>query len=63
MTDPLKPELTLLIKLGSIIVHAEELWGPGGHEFDKIAAEVLLKDPEIKEWVKAMGPFLPVKRS
>lgn len=63
MADPLKPDVTLLIKLGSIIVHTEELWSPGGHEFDKIAAETLLKDPEIRDWIEAMGAFLPLKRS
>lgn len=72
MSDPLKPPLSLLVKLGSIAVHCEELLAPprldkkrghvGGHEFDKTAAEQLLNDPEVKAWIKQMGAFMPVKR-
>lgn len=70
--DPLHPPLSLLVKLGSIAVHCEELLTPprldkkrghvGGHGFDKIATEQLLNDPEVKAWIKAMGAFLPKKR-
>ena len=37
MNDPLKPSLTLLVKLGSLIIHHEESASPDGHHFDKIA--------------------------
>jgi hypothetical protein len=60
--DPLKPELGMLVKLGSIAVHCEEMLSPSGHGFDKIATQQLLKDPEVKAWIKAMGVFMPVKR-
>lgn len=63
--DPLKPNPQLLIKLGSIAVHVEELLSPDGHEFDKIALDGLLKDPQVKEWIEQMDKmaFLPVKRN
>lgn len=63
--DPLKPGATLLVKLASVSVHAEELMGPGGHSFDQVALVTVLNDPEVVAWVKemtAMG-FAPVKRS
>jgi hypothetical protein len=60
--NPTKPKLSLLVKLGSIAVHCEELLSPGGHAFDKTALDGLLNDPEVKEWIKAMGAFMPVKR-
>ena len=63
-TDVLKPELSLLIKLGSIAVHADEMLSPGGHDFDRIALMGLMDDPEVKEWIKQMDAmaFLPKKR-
>jgi hypothetical protein len=60
--DPLKPSLSLLVKLGSIAVHAEEFFSPGGHEFDKHALDTGLHDQEVQQWLKDMGAFLPVKR-
>ena len=63
-TDPLKPSVSLLVKLGSIAVHVQEMLGPGGHHFDKAALDGLNDDPEVKEWVNAMDAMalLPVKR-
>lgn len=63
-TSPLKPSTTLLVKLGSIIVHSEELISPTGHAFDKVALEQLMGDPEVKEWISEMDKmaFLPKKR-
>lgn len=60
----MRPELGLLCKLGSIAVHADEMTGAGGHEFDMAALRQLLDDPEVKDWIKAMadGGLLPVKR-
>jgi hypothetical protein len=55
--------LSLAMKLGSIAVHAEEFLSPDGHEFDKAALDTLLQDPEVKDWIKVMGPMLPRKRS
>jgi hypothetical protein len=64
MNDPLEPEITLLIKLGSIAVHADEMLSPKGHEYDKIALKGLLNDPEVIEWLSKMDKmaFLPKKR-
>ena len=64
MSDPLKPPVSLLVKLGSIAVHAEEHWSTTGHVFDRTAAEQLLQDKEVRAWLKAMNKMamLPVKR-
>ena len=64
MSDPLKPSATLLIKLGSMVVHYEEMLSAKGHEFDKHALDSLTNDPEVKAWFAAMNKmaFLPVKR-
>lgn len=63
-TNPLNPTTTLLIKLGSIIVHQQELMSSKGHYFDKAALDSLTSDPEVVEWMEAMNKaaFLPVKR-
>lgn len=60
----LNPSLALLCKIGSIIVHVEELHNGNGHAYDKAALDQLLADPEFVEWRQAMssGGFLPVKR-
>ncbi len=62
--DPLKPSPSLLIKLGSVIVHQEELMSAKGHQFDKHALETVRNDPEVVAWLSAMTKmaFLPVKR-
>jgi hypothetical protein len=62
--DALKPKASLLVKLGSIAVHVEELASPGGHHWDKVAVESLLNDPEVKQWIAAMTKMgmMPVKR-
>lgn len=60
--DPLKPELSLLSKLGSIAVHSGEMLSAKGHVFDRTALEGLLRDWEVQEWIKAMGVYMPVKR-
>ena len=63
--NPLKPDPTLLVKLGSAIVHADEMLDPvKGHHFDMKTFKALLADPEIQEWLKEMGKMalLPVKR-
>lgn len=64
MTDALKPSAALLVKLGSIAVHAEELLSPTGHHFDRIAIQSLLEDPEVVAWRAQMDSmaFLPKKR-
>jgi hypothetical protein len=65
VTDPLKPSVTLLTKLGSALVHAAEATEPGGHPFDIDALRGLLADDEIVDWIAAMDglALLPKKRS
>jgi len=64
MTTPLSPPPTVLVKLGSIAVHTEEMLGPNGHAFDVGAIHHLLQDPEILAWRKEMDALalLPVQR-
>ena len=62
MSDPLKPSLGLLSKLGSIAVHAEEMLSAKGHAYDMGAMKGILNDPEVKKWIKDMGVYMPVKR-
>jgi hypothetical protein len=64
MSDPLKVKAGVLIKLGSLAVHTEEMISSKGHHFDRAAIQALLDDPEIREWLKEMDKlaFLPVKR-
>lgn len=60
--DPLKPSLSLLSKLGSIVVHADEAISQNRHQFDIAAIETLLADSEVQQWIKDMGVYLPRKR-
>lgn len=64
MSDPFKPSMGILISLGSIAVHAEEMLSPHGHDFDRVAIKSLLDDEELKKWMAAMAKraLLPVKR-
>lgn len=62
--SPMKPSSQLLCKLGSIIVHAEEALDKDGHEFDITAMKSLLKDSDVKDWLKRMDEMalIPKKR-
>jgi len=62
MPDPLKPALSLLCKLASIAVHADEMISPKGHALDVEALKSVVSDPEVRTWLMEMGPFVPVKR-
>ena len=64
MIDPLKPSTTLLVKLGSIIVHADEGLSEKKHTFDICAFKSLLSDDEVLAWLKEMDrmALLPKKR-
>ena len=61
--DPTRPQLGLLVKIGSALVHAEEYLSPHGHPVDKTAFDELLRQPDVQAWIKAMGPMLPLKRN
>lgn len=62
--SPLNPPASLIIKLGSALVHADEFTSPGGDSLDLHAFRSLLADPEVVDWLDAMNAlaFLPVKR-
>jgi hypothetical protein len=61
---PSAPSVSLLVKLGSIAVHADELLSPKRHHYDVAAMRTLLEDSEVVEWLQQMQEmaFLPVKR-
>lgn len=66
MEDPLETMTpALLCKLASIVVHADELTSPSGHEFDAGALRALIGDGEVAEFIKTMSDMglAPVKRS
>lgn len=65
MVDTFAPPLQLLVKLGSLAVHADELTQPGAHEVDAVAIRSLLADREVDAWLVAMNNhgFLPLKRN
>lgn len=60
----LKPSVSLLVKLGSLIVHFDETRSSKSHMFDTNAIETLLNDAEVKAWLDSMNKaaYLPVKR-
>lgn len=60
----LHPSPKVLVKLGSIIVHVEELLSPDAHQFDLNAFRQLMEDSEVVEWLKGMDALalLPKKR-
>lgn len=62
--DATKPSLSVIVKLGSIVVHVDELLSPDGRNLDKEVILNLMKDTEVKEWIAAAtkAGFLPVKR-
>jgi hypothetical protein len=65
VTGFLSPPPSLLCKLASIAVHADEYLSPDGHPFDRDALVSALTDPEVVEWVAAMSAaaMAPRKRS
>lgn len=65
MTAFLHPSPQLLVKLGSIAVHADEALSDDGHPFDIDAVKHLLSDPEVQTWIWDMQKqaLLPLKRS
>ena len=60
--DPLKPSIALLCKLGSIAVHVDEYLSDDGREIDWSVLQSLIDDPEVKQWTRDMGVYLPRKR-
>lgn len=64
-STPLNPAPQLLTKLGSIVVHVEEMLSPHGHAVDKLAIEPLLRDSDVQHWLRQMQELalVPVKRN
>lgn len=66
-TEPkcFKPPLSLLVKLGSLIVHCQEFQSGKGHQFDKITFDSLLADDEVIAWIEEMNSMalLPLQRT
>jgi hypothetical protein len=62
--DPLRPPASLLCKLGSLLVHAEEASSESGHALDWEALESVRTDPEVVVWLAAMQKLalIPLKR-
>ncbi len=56
--------MTLLIALGSLIVHYEEWTSPSSNPIDKDVIDSIRNQPDVKEWFEEMNSmaFLPVKR-
>ena len=65
MSHMLRPEPSLLCKLASIAVHADEFLSDDGHEFDHNTLVALIADKEVSEWLDAMtnAALAPRKRS
>ena len=59
MDDPLKPSVQILARLGSAVVHAEEILSDPAvaamvNSLDRAAFWGLTNDEAVKEWIKAM---------
>lgn len=65
MSDALNPSVSLLCKLASVAVHAEEMISSDGHPLDRVALESALADPEVGAWISAMDilALAPKKRA
>lgn len=62
---PLNPPASVIVKLGSAVVHFEEWLSPDGHAYDLAALKSILADEEIQNWLVEMKHLglLPVRRS
>lgn len=54
---------TLLIKLGSALIHYHEHESAHGVPLDLLVARQLMQDPEVTKWIKSMGVLLPLPRT
>lgn len=58
------PSDNVLIVLASLVVHAEEGMSSGGHDFDQLAMQSCVENPEVQEWLEKIDPvLLPQKRT
>ena len=60
----LSPSAGLLCKLASVVVHVDELYSAGDHEFDRVALNAVINDREVQQWIEEMRKLgmAPVKR-
>lgn len=58
------PNLALLVKLGALVIHAEEFLETG-EQIDLTDFQVGMRDPEVAAWIEqgVEAALLPVKRS
>lgn len=63
--DLIETSNSLLCKLGSLAVHADEYLAPLAHGFDRDAIKSLLADPEVAAFLHGLDSMslLPLKRS
>jgi ribosome biogenesis GTPase A len=64
-TQNIIPLTSTLCKLGSIVVHVQEILSKKGHNFDVLALQDLVNDAEVNQWLEEMNrlALVPVKRS
>jgi hypothetical protein len=63
-SDPLRPTLAVLCKLGSLAAHTKEMMNNRGHAFDLNAIQGLIADPDLNAWMEEMQKLalVPVPR-
>jgi hypothetical protein len=63
-TSPVKPGVSLLCKIGSILVHLDEGLSDHAHAFDWTALTELMADSEVQIWLMEMRELalVPEKR-
>ena len=56
--------ITLVAKLGSLVVHVQEYLSRNSNPVDRSAIETIINDPEINAWVKELekDALVAVKR-
>lgn len=64
MKEELIPTFEVLIKLGNIVIHTQEMLSSKGHQYDLVVLKQLIEDKEVNEWLNKMDKFalLPKKR-
>jgi hypothetical protein len=62
---PLAPTKSLLVKLGSIVVHTSAMVADHGDDDDGLTLAIMIRDSEVQAWLDGMQrlALLPVKRS
>ena len=62
--DKLTPNMVVLCKLGSMVVHLQEALSNKGSAFDVQTIIPLIQDKEVNDWLKEMDKMalLPKKR-